>query len=175
MRKSALRLASVHWVRSWLHQAKRGLPRSFWEMTPTNSFVTCKTVSQRRNWLAPTKDMRRWSLALLASWKPPATTSNFHSTSAGRPFNGKCGALCGKYPLARRFHTPNSHARSAHRRLFGPSQEHAQPTILRWRSHAIGLFETTGLCPDMRGALSANVGFLIGKSRGRLAKLKRDG
>jgi alkylated DNA repair dioxygenase AlkB len=42
-------------------------------------------------------------------------------------------------------------------------------TILRWRSHAIGLFETTDLCPDMRGALSANVGFLIGKSRERLA------
>jgi hypothetical protein len=48
-------------------------------------------------------------------------------------------------------------------------QEHALPTILRWRSHAIGLFETTGRCPDMRGASSANVGFLIGKGSGRLA------
>jgi hypothetical protein len=65
-----------------------------------------------------------------------------------------------------RFHTPNLHARLAHRRLFGPLLEHAEPTILRWPSRAIGLFETTGLCPDIRGASSANVGFLIGKGRG---------
>jgi AraC family transcriptional regulator, regulatory protein of adaptative response / methylated-DNA-[protein]-cysteine methyltransferase len=29
--------------------SKKGLPRSFWGMTPINLFVTCKTVSQRRN------------------------------------------------------------------------------------------------------------------------------
>src|SRR5512132_831950 len=138
-------------------------------MTQTNSFVTCKIVSQRRNWLVPTKNTRRSSPALWASSKRPATTSNCPSTSEERPFNGKCGAPCGKYPLARRFHTPNLHARSAHPRLFGQLGERAQPTILQWLSHAIGLFERTGLCPDMCGVLSANVGCLSGKSEGRLA------
>ena len=86
----------------------------------------------------------------------------------GTAFQQKVWRALRKIPLARRFHTPNLRARSAPRRLLEPLQEHALPTILRWRSHAIGLCETTGRCPDMRGASSANVGSLIGKGGGRL-------